>query len=244
MLLVEDCALSLLSEPGGRAARHASATGRCSASTRRCRCRTASLLVQNTMPLGGARSPEPAACRRRVGARPRRRARGAARARPDQQRRHGAAVRQTRRRPRRGRVEVDRANVGDIGFNLDDVDLAMSSTSRAAAAALRLRRHSAPARRATTRRCATALHGYVTPLHSRARRRRLPAVLPDRGRRQAGHGSRSRAARRGSARVLEPRRRRHCRRDAPTSSSCDRTCSRCPFTRISPRASCITWPIA
>ena len=41
-----------------------------------------------------------------------------------------------------GALDVRRANVGDIGFNLDEVDLAMSRVSRAAARAVRLSRTS------------------------------------------------------------------------------------------------------
>ena len=46
-----------------------------------------------------------------------------------------------------GALDVQRANVGDIGFNLDDVDLAMSPVSERLLDAARLRRHPPPARR-------------------------------------------------------------------------------------------------
>ena len=79
-----------------------------------------------------------------------------------------------------GALDVQRANVGDIGFNLDEVDLAMSprvrrgcssgSTSTTSAAARR--ELSAAARSSSTR---TSFAGV-----SRSAGRRVPAVLPDR----------------------------------------------------------------
>ena len=129
------------------AARHRSATGRSSASTRRCRCRTARCSCRTDR--GSSRSSG-CGCAHAGSAsvlgrtaellvqRIRGRANGV-----------GAALQVVKRGMGRaaGALDVRRANVGDIGFNLDEVDLAMSRRVGAAARAAGLRRHPAAPRR-------------------------------------------------------------------------------------------------
>jgi dTDP-4-amino-4,6-dideoxygalactose transaminase len=128
MLLVEDCALSLLSEMDRRPL---GAFGDWSVF---CLYKTlplpnGALLVQNTIPLEALerlplRQAGPASVWGRTAELLVQRIRGRAN-------RVGAALQVLKRGMGRaaGALEVRRANVGDIGFNLDEVDLAMSSMS-------------------------------------------------------------------------------------------------------------------
>jgi len=128
MLLVEDCALSLLSEMDGRPL---GASGDWSVF---CLYKTlpvpnGALLVQNTTPLEALerlplRQAGPASVLGRTAELLVQRIRGRAN-------RFGAALQVVKRGMglAAGALAVRRANIGDIGFNLDDVDLAMSSVS-------------------------------------------------------------------------------------------------------------------
>ncbi|MBF8300274.1 MAG: hypothetical protein HW394_644 [Acidobacteria bacterium] len=128
MLLVEDCALSLLSEMDGRPL---GAFGDWSVF---CLYKTlplpnGALLVQNTTRLDvlerlPLRQAGPASVMGRTAELLVQRIRGRAN-------RVGAALQVVKRGLGRtaGALDVRRANVGDIGFNLDDVDLAMSGVS-------------------------------------------------------------------------------------------------------------------
>ena len=78
----------------------------------------------------------------------------------------GAAVASIKRAAGRavGAIDVSRAKVGDIGFDIGDVDLAMSDISRRIVARLdfeQIRQR----RIANYTRLATQLEGHVTPLH-------------------------------------------------------------------------------
>jgi dTDP-4-amino-4,6-dideoxygalactose transaminase len=128
MLLIEDCALSLLSEPDGRPL---GSYGHWSVF---CLYKTlpvpnGSLLVQNGNRLAGLerlrfRQAGPASVAGRIGELLVQRIRSRAN-------RAGAALQNMKRRLGRaaGAMEVNRSNVGDLGFSLDDVDLRMSGTS-------------------------------------------------------------------------------------------------------------------
>ncbi len=202
MLLVEDCALSLLSETDGRP------LGSFGDWSVFCLYKTlplpnGALLVQNGPRLEVAGTAAAARGGIGVGARTDRRIARAADPRPRQRRRRGAAGRQARSRPRRRRAAVRRANVGDIGFNLDEVDLAMSRVSQR----LLTRFDYADIRRRRVenyRQLAGRLRGEaaVAGLPERSRRR-VPALLPGPRSRQARHGRTPARTRRGRARVLE-----------------------------------------
>jgi dTDP-4-amino-4,6-dideoxygalactose transaminase len=128
MLLIEDCALSLLSEPGGRPL---GSYGHWSVF---CLYKTlpvpnGSLLVQNANRLAGLerlrlRQAGTASVAGRIGELLVQRIRSRAN-------RAGAALQNMKRRLGRaaGAMDVNRANVGDLGFSLSDVDLRMSGTS-------------------------------------------------------------------------------------------------------------------
>lgn len=129
MMLIEDCALSLLSEPGGQTlGTHGDWSVFCLYKT--LPVPNGALLVQNTMPLGALDRLQ----LRRAGAlsvmgrvaelvvqRVRARANAIGTTLQSAKRVAGKAM---------GAADVSRANVGDIGFNLDDVDLRMSRTSQ------------------------------------------------------------------------------------------------------------------
>ena len=129
MLLVEDCALSLLSEPAGRP------LGTWGDWSVFCLYKTlplpnGALLVQNGPRLESLerlrlRDAGPASVLGRTAELLVQRIRGRANG-------VGAALQMVKRGMGRaaGVLEVRRANVGDIGFDLDDVDLAMSALSR------------------------------------------------------------------------------------------------------------------
>ncbi|HYB95946.1 MAG TPA: DegT/DnrJ/EryC1/StrS family aminotransferase [Vicinamibacterales bacterium] len=161
MLMVEDCALSLLSEPGGVP------LGSIGDWSIFCLYKTlpvpnGALLVQNTMPLGGLdglklRQAGVASVAGRIAElmvqRLRARVDGAGRVLQSAKRAMGRAA---------GALEVGRASVGDIGFNLADVDLAMSGASSAILRRLnfdRIRER----RKANYQRLAGALHGRARP---------------------------------------------------------------------------------
>jgi dTDP-4-amino-4,6-dideoxygalactose transaminase len=128
MLLIEDCALSLLSEPDGRPL---GSYGHWSVF---CLYKTlpvpnGSLLVQNAHRLAGLerlrfRQAGTASVAGRIGELMVQRIRGRAN-------RAGAALQSLKRRLGKaaGAMEVNRANVGDLGFSLSDVDLRMSGAS-------------------------------------------------------------------------------------------------------------------
>ena len=129
MLLVEDCALSLLSAPGGQMlGTHGDWAVFCLYKT--LPVPNGSLLVQNTMPLSSLDRLH----LRRAGAvsvigrvaelvvqRVRARANTIGTTLQSAKQVVGRAM---------GAVDVARSNVGDIGFNIDDVDLRMSATSQ------------------------------------------------------------------------------------------------------------------
>lgn len=176
MLLVEDCALSLLSAPGGRPL---GASGDFSVF---CLYKTlpvpnGALLVQNTMPLASLDRLQ----LRRAGAasvvgrvaelvvqRARARVNGV-----------GAVLQSAKRALGRaaGALDVNRQTVGDIGFNLADVDLRMSAASERL-----LRRfdfESIRRKRADNfRKLAGALEGKVTALHSTLAEGVCPLFFP------------------------------------------------------------------
>jgi dTDP-4-amino-4,6-dideoxygalactose transaminase len=164
MMLVEDCALSLLSEPEGEPL---GSTGDWSIY---CLYKTlpvpnGALLVQNAMPLGGLdrlrlRKAGAASVLGRMAElivqRVRGRMDGIGNALQSIKRAAGKAA---------GAMEVNRSTVGDIGFNLADVDLSMSVASerlirRFDFDAIRSRRI------ANYQNLAAALDGAVTPFHA------------------------------------------------------------------------------
>src|SRR5688572_32519735 len=135
MLLVEDCALSLLSEtPGAAPLRPGTPLGSFGDWSVFCLYKTlplpnGALLVQNTIRLQALerldlRHAGSASVMGRTAELLVQRIRGRAN-------RVGAALQVVKRGMGRaaGAMEVRRANVGDIGFNLDEVDLAMSGMS-------------------------------------------------------------------------------------------------------------------
>src|SRR5688500_15604611 len=176
MLLVEDCALSLLSEPGGEAlGTHGDWAVFCLYKT--LPVPNGSLLVQNTMPLGSLdrlslRPAGAVSVMGRVAELVVQRVRARANA-------IGSTLQSAKRVVGRamGAVEVGRANVGDIGFNLEDVDLRMSSTSHRL-----LRRFNFDAIRhqrvSNYSALRTALNGSVTPLHSQLEDGVCPLFYP------------------------------------------------------------------
>jgi dTDP-4-amino-4,6-dideoxygalactose transaminase len=164
MLLVEDCALSLLSEPDGEP------LGSVGDWSIFCLYKTlpvpnGALLVQNTMPLDGLdrlrlRKAGAASVLGRIAEllvqRVRGRMDGVGNALQSAKRAAGKAV---------GALEVARSTVGDIGFNLSDVDLRMSLASerlikRFDFDGIRRRRV------ANYQTLASALHGHVKPVHA------------------------------------------------------------------------------
>jgi dTDP-4-amino-4,6-dideoxygalactose transaminase len=163
MLLVEDCALSLLSEPDGRP------LGSIGDWSIFCLYKTlpvpnGALLVQNTMPLGGLdrlrlRKAGAASVLGRIAELLVQRVRG----RMDG---IGTALQSAKRAVGRaaGALDVARATVGDIGFNLADVDLRMSVASERL-----LRRFDFDGIRRRRienyRSLSAALAGRVTPVH-------------------------------------------------------------------------------
>ncbi len=128
MLLVEDCALSLLSEPDGRTlGTHGDWAVFCLYKT--LPVPNGSLLVQNTMPLASLDrlNLRPAGAVSVIGRiaelvvqRVRARANAIGGALQSAKQAVGRAM---------GAADVARSNVGDIGFNVEDVDLRMSTTS-------------------------------------------------------------------------------------------------------------------
>lgn len=164
MVLVEDCALSLLSEPDGRPL---GASGDFSVF---CLYKTlpvpnGSLLVQNTMPLGSLdrlrlRNAGAASVLGRIAELVVQRARGKMDG-------IGTALQSAKRALGKaaGAMDVNRQTVGDIGFNLADVDLSMSAASERL-----LRRFNFDGIRrkrvANFRTLAAALAGTVTPVHA------------------------------------------------------------------------------
>jgi dTDP-4-amino-4,6-dideoxygalactose transaminase len=163
MLLVEDCALSLLSAPGGEAlGTHGDWAVFCLYKT--LPVPNGALLVQNTMPLGSLDRLQlrPAGTMSVMGrvaelVVQRVRAKANAIGTTLQSAKHvvGKAM---------GAIDVNRSNVGDIGFNTDDVDLGMSSMSQRL-----LRRFDFDdIRRKRVSNFQTlghALSGFVTPVH-------------------------------------------------------------------------------
>jgi dTDP-4-amino-4,6-dideoxygalactose transaminase len=164
MMLVEDCALSLLSEPGGQAL---GATGDWSVF---CLYKTlpvpnGALLVQNNRPLASLarlnlRSAGAASVLGRIAELGVQRLRGRSSA-------AGAALQSVKRALGKaaGALDVDRAKVGDLGFNLADVDLGMSGAS---ARLLRGFDFDDIRRKRTTnfRHLASRLEGRVPAVHS------------------------------------------------------------------------------
>ena len=129
MMLVEDCALSLLSEPGGQTlGTHGDFAVFCLYKT--LPVPNGALLVQNTMPLGSLdrlqlRRAGAISVMGRIAELVVQRVRANANA-------IGTTLQSVKRVVGKamGAVDVTRSNVGDIGFSLDDVDLGMSSTSQ------------------------------------------------------------------------------------------------------------------
>ncbi len=205
MLLVEDCALSLLSEPDGRPL---GASGDFSVF---CLYKTlpvpnGSVLVQNKMPLGALgrlrlRRAGAASVLGRVAElvvqRTRAQINGVGAILQSAKRALGKAA---------GALEVNRSTVGDIGFNFADVDLQMSPASERL-----LRRFDfGTIRRKRVDNFHTLAPGARRQGHAgpgASARGRLSAVLPDCRARQGGGGARLARPRRAGARVLESRRR-------------------------------------
>ena len=129
MLLIEDCALSLLSEPGGRAlGTHGDWAVFCLYKT--LPVPNGALLVQNTMPLDtldrlNLRPAGTASVLGRVAELVVQRLRARANA-------IGGTLQTAKRVVGRalGAADLNRANVGDIGFSKTDVDLRMSAASQ------------------------------------------------------------------------------------------------------------------
>ena len=129
MMLVEDCALSLLSEPDGRMlGTHGDWSVFCLYKT--LPVPNGALLVQNTIPLGGLDRLQ----LRRAGAmsvmgRVAELAVQRLRARVNA---IGTTLQTAKQAVGKmmGAADLNRANVGDIGFNIADVDLGMSATSK------------------------------------------------------------------------------------------------------------------
>jgi dTDP-4-amino-4,6-dideoxygalactose transaminase len=91
----------------------------------------------------------------------------------------GAAMESMKRAAGRavGAMDVPRAKIGDIGFNIDDVDLAMSEIS--ARLLRRLDFEEVRTRRiANYRRLASQLAGQVTPLHDELPKGACPLLFP------------------------------------------------------------------
>ena len=164
MLLVEDCALSLLSEPDG------TPLGSSGDFSVFCLYKTlpvpnGSLLVQNTMPLGSLdrlrlRRAGTASVMGRIAELVVQRARGKMNG-------IGTALQSAKRALGKaaGALDVNRQTVGDIGFNLADVDLQMSAASERL-----LRRFNFDGIRRKRienyKTLAAGLNGSVTPVHA------------------------------------------------------------------------------
>jgi dTDP-4-amino-4,6-dideoxygalactose transaminase len=164
MLLVEDCALSLLSEPDG------TPLGSSGDFSVFCLYKTlpvpnGSLLVQNTMPLGSLdrlrlRRAGAASVMGRIAELVVQRARGKMNG-------IGTALQSAKRALGKaaGALDVNRQKVGDIGFDIADVDLQMSAASERL-----LRRFDFDGIRRRRienfKRLAAALDGTVTPVHA------------------------------------------------------------------------------
>lgn len=176
MLMVEDCALSLLSQPDGQPlGSHGDWSIFCLYKT--LPVPNGALLVENSLPLA---SLERLRLRQAGGfsvlgrvtelmvQRLRAKVNGV-----------GTAVQSAKRAVGRmaGALEVNRSTVGDIGFNLGDVDLAMSKTSERL-----LQRFDFDAIRAKRvanyRALSQALGDAVTPAHSGLPEGACPLVLP------------------------------------------------------------------
>ena len=233
MLLVEDCALSLLSETAEAAARHRSATGRSSVSTRRCRCRTARcscrtgrrLEALERLPLRHAGS---ASVLGRTAELLVQRIRGRANG-------VGAALQVVKRGMGRaaGALDVRRANVGDIGFNLDEVDLAMSGVS--ARLLERLDFEDIRRRRVANYRL---LDAALDPDGACGCSASCPMACARSSSRSScrdkhAAAARAAAARRRCPRVLEREHANRATRWDRMRGSCARTSSSCRFTRTS-----------
>ena len=176
MLLVEDCALSLLSEPGGEAlGTHGDWAVFCLYKT--LPVPNGALLVQNTLPLASLDRLHlrPAGAMSVMGriaelVVQRVRAKANALGTTLQSAKHavGKAM---------GAIEVSRSNVGDIGFNTDDVDLGMSSMSQRLLRRFNfddIRRKRVDNFQALTE----ALSGSVRPLHPRLDEGVCPLFYP------------------------------------------------------------------
>ena len=165
MMLIEDCALSLLSEPGGRPlGTHGDWAVFCLYKT--LPVPNGALLVQNTMPLDtldrlNLRPAGLASVLGRVGElvvqRLRARANAIGRTLQAAKQAAGRAL---------GSMELNRSNVGDIGFDKADVDLRMSAAS--ARLLRRLDFDTIRRRRVSNyQTLSRSLNGSVTPLHPR-----------------------------------------------------------------------------
>lgn len=176
MLLVEDCALSLLSEPEGQP------LGSLGDWSIFCLYKTlpvpnGALLVQNTMPLGGLdrlrlRKAGAASVLGRIAELLVQRVRGRMNG-------VGTALQAAKRIVGRaaGALEMARSTVGDIGFNLADVDLRMSQASERLLRRFdfdRIRRQ----RVANYRTLAAALQGRATAFHGDLADGVCPLFLP------------------------------------------------------------------
>jgi dTDP-4-amino-4,6-dideoxygalactose transaminase len=164
MLLIEDCALSLLSEPGGKAlGTHGDWAVFCLYKT--LPVPNGALLVQNTMPLDtldrlNLRPAGAASVLGRVAELVLQRVRARANA-------VGSTLQAAKQAVGRalGSIELSRANVGDIGFNKADVDLRMSNASQRLLQRFdfdKIRRQ----RVSNYQTLGQSLNGSVTPLHS------------------------------------------------------------------------------
>ncbi len=163
MLLVEDCALSLLSEPDGQMlGTHGDWAVFCLYKT--LPVPNGSLLVQNTLPLDSLdrlnlRPAGAISVMGRLAELVVQRVRAKANA-------IGTTLQSAKQAVGRalGAADVARSNLGDIGFSLDDVDLGMSSTSERLLRRLNfddIRRK----RVSNYKTLANALNGSVTHLH-------------------------------------------------------------------------------
>lgn len=164
MLMIEDCALSLLSEPGGRAlGTHGDWAVFCLYKT--LPVPNGALLVQNTMPLAtldrlNLRPAAMASVLGRVGELVVQRVRARANT-------IGSTLQAAKQAAGRALgSKVSRSNVGDIGFDKADVDLRMSGASQRLLRRLDfdgIRRR----RVSNYETLGRALNGAVTPLHPR-----------------------------------------------------------------------------
>ena len=157
----------------------------------------------------------------------------------------GAAMESMKRAAGRavGAMDVPRAKIGDIGFNIEDVDLAMSEIS--ARLLKRLDFEEVRTRRmANYRRLAMQLAGQVTPLHDELPMGSARCCFrfwsrTNRKRQRPCEVATSTCSNSG---ITAPKVPVAPKPKANTRSICAGTSLACPFTRISPIGTSTMWP--